>query len=90
MFLPAICDSEKCLVNTDFIVEIYDLDKSEVRAYAMDSDYPYFISKQYFDAFLTHYLESTILVDDILQVAWETIPEEYYEKFKEKLAEIIR
>ena len=27
MFLKAICDDEPCMVNTDFIIEVYDLEE---------------------------------------------------------------
>lgn len=58
MFLPATCDKEPCLVNMDFIVEIYDMDKPYVKAYTMDSDFPYYISKEDFDTtFTTYYID---------------------------------
>ena len=55
MFLPATCDRQSCLVNMDFIVEIYDIDKPYVKAYTMDSDFPYYIAKEDFDTFFTTY-----------------------------------
>ena len=55
MFLPATCDKEPCLVNMDFIVEIYDMDKPYVKAYTMESDFPYYIAKEDFDTFFTTY-----------------------------------
>lgn len=58
MFVPAVCDKEKCLVNVDFIVEIYDMDKSRVKAYTMDSEFPFYIDKEDFDAiFNTYYID---------------------------------
>ena len=51
MFLKAICDSEECLVNTDYIMEVYDLDKLEIRAYTIDSDYAYYIKQEDWELF---------------------------------------
>ena len=51
-FLMAICDKEQCLVNTDFIIEVYDLYEDTVRAYTMDSDYPYYIEAKEWEHFL--------------------------------------
>lgn len=59
MFVPATCDNEKCLVNVDFIVEIYDIDKPRVKAYTMDSgEFPFYIDKEDFDTiFNTYYVD---------------------------------
>lgn len=55
MFLPAICDKEECLVNVDFIVEVYDLNKPKVKAYTMDSEYPFYIDNEVFNDWLSEY-----------------------------------
>lgn len=52
MFLKAICDDEPCMVNTDFIIEVYDLDELRVRAYTMDMNYPYMILRSDWEDFI--------------------------------------
>ena len=52
MFLKAMCDNESCLVNTDYVMEVYDLDHKEVRAYTIDSQYPYYILKSEWERFM--------------------------------------
>ena len=52
MFLKAMCDNEPCLVNTDYVMEVYDLDYKEVRAYTIDNQYPYYIPKSEWERFM--------------------------------------
>ena len=52
MFIKAVCDEHECLVNTDYIIEVYDLNKSQVRAYTMEMNYPYFIDSDVWNKFL--------------------------------------
>ena len=52
MFIEAVCDGNKCLVNTDYIIEVYDLDKGKVRAFTMDINYPYYIEKNVWEKYL--------------------------------------
>ena len=52
MFLKAICDDEPCMVNTDFIIEVYDLGEIRVRAYTMDINYPYMILRSDWEDFI--------------------------------------
>lgn len=52
MFIKAICDGNDCLVNTDYIIEVYDLDKPRVRAYTMDMNYPYMILRSDWEEFM--------------------------------------
>lgn len=52
MFIKAICDGNECLLNTDYIIEVYDLDQPRVRAYTMDMNYPYMILSSDWEACL--------------------------------------
>lgn len=52
MFLKATCDNEPCLVNTDYVMEVYDLDNKEVRAYTIDNKYPYYIPRSEWEKFM--------------------------------------
>ena len=52
MFLKAICDNEPCLVNTDYVMEVYDLDHEDVRAYTIDNQYPYYIPRSEWERFM--------------------------------------
>lgn len=52
MFIKAICDDRECVVNTDYIIEVYNLDKPKVEAYTMEMNYPYFIEKTEWEDFM--------------------------------------
>jgi len=52
MWVPATCDDKQCIVNTDYLVEVYDLDCDEVVAYAIDSEFPYLIPQDVFISYL--------------------------------------
>ena len=67
MFLKAVCDGEDCLVNTDYIMEVYDLNEPEVRAYTIDSDYAYYIKQEDWKLF-------TLTGPDDSEVIWTYEP----------------
>lgn len=52
MFLKAVCDCEPCLVNTDYIMEVYDLNKEKVKAYTIEDKYPYYIKRDEWNRFM--------------------------------------
>lgn len=50
MILKAKYDNHDCYINSDYIMDVFDLDKPEVKAYCIDFDRGAYLIKQ--DEFL--------------------------------------